>query len=180
MDKNFLEDINYSEEEILMYRNILKDKFKEKSLNINDNYFNNIVPLDLKILFKLYDEVFFKSFCLNNNISPNFSVSKKLSKVAGKTIYMKTKEGDLIKEEYEIRIGLRFFLDFKERNAESRVCGVKVQDSLEALLYVFEHELCHLLEFYIYKSSNCKRKRFQEISRKLFNHKGIYHELKVS
>lgn len=180
MDKNFLEGIKYSEEDITMYRDILKDKFKVKSLNINNNYFNNIVPLDLKILFRLYDEVFFKNFCANNNISPNFSVSKKLSKVAGKTIYMKIKDGDVLKEEYEIRIGLRFFLDFKENNADSKVCGVKVNDSLEALLYVFEHELCHLLEFYTYKSSNCKRKRFQEISRNIFNHKGIYHELKVS
>ncbi|MEG2353041.1 MAG: SprT-like domain-containing protein [Clostridium sp.] len=186
---------SYKEEEVISLRNILKERYKKNSLNINSDYIYTITPLDLKILFKLYDEIFLKDFFKLKNLDIKFSVSKRLEKVAGKTIFkqlhknimikedkntkIKGEVKTLIKEDYEIRIGIRFFIEFNKYNHNSKVCGITVVDSLEALLLVFEHELCHLLEFYIFKTSSCKKKQFKNISTNLFKHRGIYHELKV-
>ena len=62
-------------------------------------------------------------------------------------------------------------------NSDNNVCGIKTSNSLEALQVVFEHELCHVIEFVNFNESNCKGARFKTISNNLFGHTESYHQL---
>jgi hypothetical protein len=77
----------------------------------------------------------------------------------------------------EIRIGVDYFFQYGLVEGCKTVCGVKTSDSLEALQLVFEHELCHVMEFIHFKESNCGGERFKAIASNLFGHTESYHKL---
>jgi hypothetical protein len=77
----------------------------------------------------------------------------------------------------EIRIGVDYFFQYGLVEGCKTVCGVKTSDSLEALQLVFEHELCHVMEFIHFKESNCRGERFKAIASNLFGHTESYNKL---
>jgi hypothetical protein len=130
-------------------------------------------------MFDLYDFVFFNYwFKKNYKGKISFTLSKRMTKSAGFTICPKNiseiKQEKLV---IEIRIGVNLFFQYASLDGSKIVCGIKTNNSLEALQLVFEHELCHVIEFLNFHTSNCKGKRFKTISNTLFGHTESYHKL---
>ncbi|KYH29004.1 MULTISPECIES: SprT-like domain-containing protein [Clostridium] len=182
MKKKELIKIIYLESEIENKRHLLRSEFIYRSNNIKHGQISKISAEDLELLFNLYDKYFFNDYFKKFfKGTLDFSLSKRMSRSAGKTIIPKI--NPILEEEkqrYEIRIGVTFLFQYYELDREKIVAGVKTEDSLHALLMVFEHEIIHLIEFYIFGSSSCKNKRFKTIAKNIFNHKDVYHSLPTS
>lgn len=160
-------------------REAISKFFMLKSANITNGTISTISTADLKLLFQLYDQVFFENWfkdCFKGKL--RFSLSRRMTKSAGITLCPKNM--DKIKPEdlvIEIRIGVDFFFHYGLVEGSKTVCGVKTSSSLEALQLVFEHELCHVIEFIHFKESNCSGDRFKAIAGNLFGHTESYHKL---
>lgn len=150
-----------------------------KSANIKNGAVGAIAADDLKLLFGLYDEIFFKNWFITNFKGRlRFSLSRRMTASAGLTLCPRNPER-LRPEELviEIRIGVDFFLHYGLIKGSKTVCGVKTSCGLEALLLVFEHELCHAAEFILFNKSSCKGKRFKAMANNLFGHTESCHKL---
>lgn len=150
-----------------------------KSPNIRSETISTLATVDLELLFQLYDRFFFDNW-FNDSFKGKmkFSLSRRMTKSAGLTIC--PKYIDKIAPEklvIEIRIGVDFFYHYGLVKGRKTVCGIKTTNSLEALQLVFEHELCHVIEFINFKKSKCKGKRFKTIAGNLFGHSESYHRL---
>jgi len=167
------EHLQYSEEEISkrvksIYRRTLADSENPESGN-----FNAISPLDLKLLFELYDHYFFDDF-FNRKYSGKmtFRLSQRMTKTGGKVEYSK--------RDSSYRITLSSFLIFRSFNTgcrEIKVNGIVCRDRLEAVMRILEHEIVHLLELTFYGNSSCKQKRFKQMARGIFAHTEVTHQL---
>lgn len=149
------------------------------SQNIKTGTVSAMSTDDISLLFRLYDRIFFGGwFSENYRGKLKFSLSRRMTKSAGLTICPKNagriKPEDL---EIEIRIGVDFFFQYGLIEGSKTVCGIETENSLEALQLVFEHELCHVIEFIHYKRSNCKGKRFKALANNLFGHTESWHKL---
>lgn len=174
-----LSTISLTSEEITAKRAEITKRFLAHSANIRTPQITRISVLDLRFLFELYDEVFLQSYFKNQFPGMiKFSLSPRLTRSAGKTLCPKNigkmKPQDVV---IEIRMGLSFFFKYDEINSAKVVCGLPTANSLEAFQLVFEHELCHVLEFLVFHSSSCAQKRFKTIARQLFGHTESYHKL---
>lgn len=172
------ENIRYDAADIERRRAEIGDRFKSESENIKSDIVRKISSADLKLLFKLYNEVFFNGMLNAYRGTLKFSVSSRLSRSAGKTFF----PGNiaLLKPEQmtaEIRLGAQFFLKYDETNHEKSVGGVVARNGLEALQLVFEHELCHFIEFINYHESSCRKKRFKNMAMSIFGHTESTHRL---
>lgn len=155
-------------------RHKIKEWMKENSPNHLEENILRISPGDLKELYRAYDAVFFDGqLATQLQDRLKFSLSTRMTKAAGKTIYTKKAEN----RQYEIRIGVDFLFNFDALQREKNVAGLVVENSLEALMLVFEHELVHVLETEAYGTTNCKGKRFQKMAAQLFGHTSSYHAL---
>jgi len=171
--------IQKSTEEIQCKRTQMAEQLMQKSSGIKSPQLTSISTVDLQLLFELYDETFFQNWFQNHfNGKMKFSLSRKMTNSAGKTLcpknISKIKPGDLV---LEIRIGVDFFLYYGQLAKSNTVCGLKTTNSLEALLLVFEHELCHVLEFLLFGKSSCKGVRFKTMAGNMFGHTDSYHKL---
>jgi hypothetical protein len=169
----------YDLESIKEKRNLISNELLNQSLNIRDNYIKMISDKDLSILMKLYDRHFLENwFSINYKNSLIFSISKRMTRSAGKTIY--TRKNNNSKSEtiqLEIRISADFLYNYSALKGDKTVCGLKTCNSLEALLIIFEHELCHVIEFLVYGKSNCSGTKFKNIAYNMFGHNESHHEL---
>ncbi len=77
----------------------------------------------------------------------------------------------------EVRMGLDFFLRYHELPGDKTVSGIVTHHPLEALQIVFEHELCHVLEFIYFHRSNCRGSRFKTMAFRIFGHTESCHRL---
>ncbi|HEX2927484.1 MAG TPA: SprT-like domain-containing protein [Ruminiclostridium sp.] len=172
MMKMASEAINYKRGEI-------SKQLMLESSNIKNGTISTISTDDLELLFQLYDRLFFENwFKESYKGKMKFSLSRRMVKSAGLTICPKSI--DKIAPDklvLEIRIGVDFFYHYGHIEGRKTVCGIKTTNSLEALQLVFEHELCHVIEFINFKKSNCKGKRFKTIASNLFGHTESYHRL---
>ncbi len=150
-----------------------------KSNNIKNGTITTISTSDLTLMFELYDQVFFENWFRDSFKGKiKLSISRRMTKSAGITIC--PKNSDKIKPEelvIEIRIGVDFFFHYDLIEGNKEVCGVRTSNSLEALQLVFEHELCHVIEFIHFKKSNCNGDKFKTIAGNLFYHSESYHKL---
>lgn len=178
MKKEDLTDIKLNDDEIKCKRDNIRNDIIKKSMNIYDGKIKCISVLDLQMLFKLYDRNFFDDYfseSFNGNIK--FSLSSRMTRAAGKTIYSKNIHEKNPQENYEIRMGVNFFFKYYEVNRDKFVSGINTKDSLEAFQIVFEHELIHLIELHIFKNSSCSRARFKIMAKNIFGHSDTYHQL---
>ncbi len=171
--------IELAREKIEYLRNEIAKRMVLKSSNIRSEVISTISADDIGLLFNQYDALFFDNWfkkCYKRNIK--FSVSRRMTKSAGMTILPKYNEKQSQNNnEVEIRIGVDFFVQYDLVQGNKMVCGIKTQNSLEALQLVFEHELCHVIEFIYFKKSSCKGDRFKHIAGNLFGHSESYHKL---
>ena len=179
MTEENIKDLKYSWEEIIKRRGNIRNKFMRVSENVNTGNIQCMSNKDIKILFHLYDEEFFQDYFRDNlKESIKFSLSTRMTSAAGKTIY--SRKIKLLHEEektYEIRMGIKFFFQYNKVDRDKIVSGINTVDSLEAFQIVFEHELCHLMEFHIYGESSCKKRRFKTMVNNIFAHTEVNHQL---
>lgn len=166
-------------DDIYNKRRDIKKLMISKSDNIKTGNICAISAADLRLLFKLYDQVFLENWfkdCFEGELK--FSLSRRMTKSAGSTHC--PKNIDKIKPEelvIEIRIGVDFFFHYNSVEGSKTVGGIKTSDSLEALQLVFEHELCHVIEFIHFNKSNCSGERFKTLAGNLFDHTESHHRL---
>ncbi len=171
--------IKLKQNEIKRKRDEISKNLKINSINIKDNKINSISPYDLGVLFKLYDEIFFGSWfqeCFRGKMK--FSLSRRMTKSAGLTLCPKNPD-KLEPQELiiEIRIGIDLFFQYDSIEGNKVVCGIKTNNSLDALQLVFEHELCHVIEYINYFKSDCKGERFKDLAKNIFGHTESNHML---
>jgi hypothetical protein len=149
------------------------------SANIKDHTISRIAAADLKLLFALYNEFFFDNrFWQVYRGKLQFSLSRRLTRSAGKTLC--PRNIDRLRPEevvLEIRMGVDFFFDYDAVAGPKQVNGLPSRNALEAFQLVFEHELCHVVEFINFHVSNCSRPRFKNIAKNLFGHRESNHQL---
>ena len=161
---------------------------QQASANIQGQEVRAIAPADLQLLFAAYDRVFFAGTlgeAVGNQM--RFSLSTRMTRSAGMTIIPKN-YGQLPRQQQflEIRISVDMLFNYAvsasggEKGAGNGckpVGGIIARHSLEALQLVFEHELCHVLEFLCYGKSSCKKEQFRRLAEEIFGHDTSYHQL---
>jgi hypothetical protein len=141
-----------------------------RSRNVAKGNFTAISPVDLQLLFDLYDAAFFDGLLgamLRGSPSElTFRFSRRMTSAAGTTTFrrMRTAGGKAgtppVVDRYEITISIVIlFNNFGAIERPVAVGGVVCSDRLEALQRVFEHELLHLAEFLAWGRSSCAEAR---------------------
>ena len=171
--------IKHNKEEIARKRNEISKILKSNSTSFNSNSIKTMSTADLDLLFRLYDKMFSANwFAEVFKGKIKFSLSRRMTRSAGFTLcpknISKINQEDLI---IEIRIGVDFFFQYDLVEGNKAVCGIKTSNGLEALQIVFEHELCHVIEYISFYNSNCSGDRFKEIANNIFAHTESYHKL---
>lgn len=165
--------------DILNKREEISKLLMQKSKNIRSRTISALSIADLDLLFQLYDDIFFENwFRQSYKGELKFSVSRQMTKSAGLTRCPKNinniKPEELV---IEVKIGIDFFFHYGLIDGSRMVGGIDTGSSLEALQLVFEHELCHVIEFIHFGRSSCKGERFRTMAGNLFGHTESYHKL---
>lgn len=172
-------NIKYNTDDITDKRILIKELLFEKSINIKCENFSKISDDDLYILFNLYDEIFLNSWFKDNFKGKiKFKLSKQLTRAAGNTTTKRNLEK--IKPEdvgFEVKISLNHLINFNKVDRTKYVGGMEANSVLDSLLLVFEHELCHVIEFIICKKSSCNKKPFKDLIFNLFGQTETTHKL---
>lgn len=165
--------------DIAVRREEISRLLMQSSPNMSNGTISALSVADLQLLFQLYDRIFFQGWFKEHFKGKlKFSLSRRMTRSAGLTLC--PKNIDKIKPEQliiEIRIGVDLFFQYGVVEGSKTVCGIDTCDSLKALQLVFEHELCHVLEFIYFKKSSCKQERFKTMANNLFGHTESYHKL---
>lgn len=166
----------------LVYQEMLRH-----SENVRAGNFTALGPADLRLLFGLYDVGFFNGL-LGRMLREDgigevaLRPSPRMTRAAGKT-YMRrerrrTAAGVVVQVEYEIAVSsLLLFQNFHAPGRSVTVGGLVCRDRLETLQRIFEHELLHLAEFLAWGRSSCAAANFHALSRRIFGHEGVTHDL---
>jgi hypothetical protein len=168
-----------SAEDIIKKRAKIACHLMRESKNIRSEVITTISPLDLKLMFDLYDAFFFGGWFKDSYQGKlKLSLSRRMTKSAGATICPKNiaeiNPEDLV---LEIRIGVDFLFNYGMLEGPIPVNGINTSNSLQALQLVFEHELCHVIEYICFHASKCNGDRFKTIANNLFGHTAIHHSL---
>lgn len=172
-------DIEYDLQRVNEKRAAIKEALFEKSTNIKSESFNNIDTKDLYVIFELYDEIFLK-FWFKQNFKGKikFILSRQLTRAAGNTRTKKNisqiRNEDM---EFEVKISLNHLSNFNKIDRSKHVGGIEAHSVLDSLMLVFEHELCHVIEFIVLKSSSCRKKPFKNLIFQVFKHTESTHRL---
>jgi hypothetical protein len=159
----------------------------DQSEQIRSANFTVIGSDDLERLFDLYDRAFFRGLLgemlVEDRAHPmSFRLSRRLTRAAGQTMRQIRKVpagGRAIERvDYEISVSTTLlFSTFQNVEREVIVGGLPCHDRLEALQRIFEHELLHLAEFLGWGRSSCSAENFHSLSRRIFAHEGVSHDL---
>ena len=181
-----LASIRFDRDRIGQLTRLIYDETLRSSPYIRQANFERISSLDLKFLFDLYDRLFFDAFLGEAAREEcdgrlKFRVSMRMTKAAGQTTRIGLNRPNLaISATVSIEIavsGELLFRAFRHHGRPVVVCGRSCADRLEALQRVFEHELIHLAEFLVWRSSNCSASNYQDIVARIFAHEDVRHEM---
>ena len=127
----------------------------------------------LALLFTGYDRRFFAGeLGERTGAGLSFRWSTRLSSSGGVTRWWRTEQ------RWEIAIARDLMKrSFSNPGREVRTCGLVCADRLDAVMRIFEHELCHLSEVLETGGSSCKRRPFQGLAEGLFGHREHTHRL---
>jgi hypothetical protein len=170
---------NLSSKQIEYKRKQVRDELYNTSQNIKSGEIQAISEIDLKTLFQIYDNIFLDGhFQTKYKGTMRFALSRQLRRSAGITKFSKNMS-TLKPDQYhfEIKISTDFIFNYNQIDRDKIVNGIKTHDQLDAMMLVFEHELCHVIEFICFLETSCKKDRFKGIAKKLFGHTDIYHAL---
>jgi hypothetical protein len=179
--------INHDRDAVSSRTRRIYDSVLKQSAAVREGNFTTVGADDLRTLFDLYDFLFFSGllsgFLRQDGASPvMFRLSDRMTRAAGKTFLVRRRVrsvfGPRVHSEYEIAVStLLLFQTFDDTNRTVTVGGVVCRDRLEALQRIFEHELLHLTEFLAWGRSSCAEDNFRLLSRRIFAHEGVSHDL---
>jgi len=177
----------YSADEVRQRSRRIYEEMLARSPNLQTGNFSRIGADDLERLFAAYDREFFRGrlseMLLEDRALPmGFRLSGRLVRAAGmttRTTRPAPGRGKAEPEyEYEISVSTTLlFGTFRDVERAVTVGGLEGRDRLEALQRIFEHELLHLAEFLGWGRSNCRAANFRALSRRIFAHEAVYHDL---
>ncbi len=172
-------DIKYDSYDIEEKREVVKRTLFQESANIKSENFGKISEKDLYLLFELYDEVFLCGWFkqkFRGNIK--FKLSRQLTRSAGNTRTRKDISAIKPEEvEFEVKISLNHLMNFNKAKRIKYVGGIEAASVLDSLMLVFEHELCHVIEFLVRHKSSCNKKPFMDLINNIFGHTEHTHKL---
>lgn len=182
-----LASLLYAPEEARTRTRRIYEELLDGSPQVRSGNFTKIASDDLERLFHLYDRGFFRGFLAemlqeDRAYPMAFRLSRRLTRAAGQTIRLvrRIKQGGRVVDqpEYEISVSTTLlFNTFQDVDREIIVGGLVCADRLEALQRIFEHELLHLAEFLGWGRSSCSAENFHALSRRIFAHEGVRHDL---
>lgn len=173
MMKEDLVNLKYTPQDIEKKTKKIYCQILAESKNFDQGNFTIIGMDDLRHLFELYDQYFLDRFFYNNYREKIFfRLSRRMTKAAGKTTYIKHTNIYVISLSTTL-----IFQTFHDVMREVVVNGIVCHDRLEATMRVLEHEIIHLLELVLFGSSSCSQPRFKRLSRNIFNHTDVTHQL---
>jgi len=177
----------YAPDEVAARSRRIYETMIEQSARIKAGDFTVIGAEDLQLLFRLYDRGFFRErlseMLAEDHAYPMaFRLSRRLTRAAGQTIrrVRRTRAGGKVVDEvdYEISVSTTLLYGtFQHIEREVIIGGLVCRDRLEALQRIMEHELLHLAEFLGWGRSNCSAENFHMLSRRIFAHEGVTHDL---
>ena len=147
---------------------------------IDSPNFTSFSKDDLRKLFDLIDAEFFDHSITETlkrkNFPLEFRVSKRMTNSGGITTtrYPRNRRNAM---EFEIAISSTLLFGSFKDNQPILVTGLLCGDRLQALKRIMEHEMIHLIEMLLWRTSSCSARRFQGIARRLFSHKQSTHQL---
>ena len=162
------------------------DAVLERSTILSMGNFTALAPIDLRLLFELYDTAFFDgmlgAMLRADRAALSFRLSRRMTRVAGTTTLLSERKPVPAQsagpDRYEIAVSTTLlFGTFREVDRPVTVGGLVCRDRLEALQRIFEHELLHLAEFLAWGDSSCSLANFHRLSQAIFGHAGVEHDL---
>lgn len=158
---------------------LIADQMLTSSPCIQEANFSRIHPDDLRLLYDLYDDLYFDGLVRQtfDQSRISFRVSPRMTSAGGKTSRWgnPARTRDL---RYEIAVSSTLlFQSFQNPDQTISVTGLECENRLQALLRVMEHELVHLVEMLLWTDSNCALHRFQDIASNQFGHTKHTHNL---
>lgn len=135
---------------------------------------------DLVRMIRMYDDRFFggKILPMAHAEGLNFSISSRMTKVAGKLVTHYPKGDHSGRRQFELVLSSTLlFQTFEDPSQQVEVTGRRCRNRLEAMQRVAEHELVHLVEMLIWNDGNCSEARFQSIAKRYFAHSDYRHAL---
>ena len=171
--KKDLADLKYASGEIKKRSKRIYHQILAESENIDCGNFKAIGTDDLVSLFELYDLHFFNRFFHNNYRGKIFlRPSQRMTRAAGRIAYTKH-DGT-----YTISLSTTLISQtFHDVRREVVVNGIVCRNRLEATMRVLEHEIIHLLEWVLFGGTSCSKPRFRSLSRNIFGHTDVTHQL---
>ncbi len=172
-------DIKYDLKNIEEKRKTVKGRLFQESANIKSESFGKISEEDLYLLFELYDEIFLcRWFRQKFRGKIKFKLSRQLTRSAGNTRTRKNISAIKPEEvEFEVKISLNHLMNFNKAERIKYVGGIEAANVLDSLMLVFEHEICHVIEFLVRHKSSCSKKPFMELINNIFGHTEHTHKL---
>lgn len=169
-----VEILHIEDKNILQLRKVIKETLIENQEIYDINGINSVTVEAIEELIRLYDFYVLDDY-VKNNIEDGIkvSLSNRMTSAGGKTIFYKKRNT----KDFEIRISLVILQAYIDSSYKGKICGIEGNDVIDGLMLIMEHELCHVLEFSAYGTSNCKGRRFKAMAWKLFRHGASTHEV---
>jgi hypothetical protein len=136
----------------------------------------SVTAADIELMLRLYDRFFFEGTLwrrIEGRIS--FAFSNRMTKTAGRVAYNRRKRTYRLTLSYPLIVRT-----YAKEGMAFDVNGVRCTGPLDAMMCVLEHEMVHLVEFELFGSSSCGKRRFKAIAGNLFGHTGTKHSLGVT
>ena len=171
-----------SPEEVERRIRSIHDSLLASSTTVVTANFKAISVADLASLFDLYDRHFFEGL-LGRSLDEDgarlgYRLSNRMTRSGGTTERLRPRSGPSTRVSYTITVStFLLFRSFRDPLRRINVAGIECKDRLEALQRIFEHELLHLTEFLAWGDSSCERENFKTLSKRIFGHAGVKHEL---
>ncbi len=153
----------------------IQQEVLQTSSHMESPDFRTLHPQDVELMVRLYDERTLNGACMKalDGRPIEFRLSRRLTKAGGKTSWKQFRLplGGHSREHFEISLSSHLlFQTFRGEDRTVTVTGLPCRSRLEAVQRIVEHELIHLCEKLAWNDSNCRARRFQEITHRLFGH----------
>ncbi len=160
----------------------IQQEVLQNSSHMESPDFRSFHPQDLELMVRLYDERVLKGACMKalDGRPLEFRLSRRMTKAGGKTSWKQFRLPfvGISREHFEISLSTHLlFQTFRGEERVVTVTGLLCHNRLEAMQRIVEHELIHLCEKLAWNDSNCRARRFQEITHRLFGHLEYTHGL---
>jgi hypothetical protein len=169
--------VEYQPEEIARLRASIRERMFREAPYVRRGDFTKAADQDVLLLFRLYDELFFRGelhplVMQKSGVPLKLKISSAMTSAGGKTTRYRQRMPDgSLRTWYQIAIAGRLLLNsFRPGDRTIHVSGQECTDRLDAMMRIMEHELIHLLEMLTFGNSSCSRTRFMTLARRIFGH----------